>query len=108
MLVIECTTGLLRAENKLAKLVDRARAIRNSLDASGNGHVRVLPVIVTAREAASVQAEVPSAESTGVSVATKETLLDLLNTTVGVSDPQGLFERMWTAVQSRVVSGGPP
>jgi hypothetical protein len=106
MLVIECTIGLLRAENKLPKLVDRARAIRNSLDASGNGHVRVLPVIVTAREAASVQAEVPSAESVGVSVATKETLRDLLNATVGVSDPQGLFERMWTAVQSHSVSGG--
>ena len=104
MLVIECTTGLLRAENKLPKLIDRTRAIRSSLDASGNGHVRVLPVIVTAREAGSVQAEVPSAESSGVSVATKETLRDLLNTTVGVADPQGLFERMWTAVQSRVVT----
>jgi hypothetical protein len=104
MLVVECTTGLLRAENKLPKLIDRARAIRSSLDASGNSHVRVLPVIVTAREAGSVQAEVPSAESAGVSVATKETLHDLLNTTVGLSDPQGLFERLWTAVQSRVVS----
>jgi hypothetical protein len=37
--VIECTTGLLKAENKLGLLHARAAAVRQNLAASGNGSI---------------------------------------------------------------------
>ncbi len=43
--VIECTTGLLRADSKLPLLYDRTQAVRRALEASGHRHLRVLPVI---------------------------------------------------------------
>ena len=45
--VIECTTGLLKAENKLALLHDRSHAVRRALDASGARHLRLLTVMVS-------------------------------------------------------------
>jgi hypothetical protein len=45
--VVECTTGLLRAENKLPNLIHRTTAVRRQLDRSNNRHLRLLPVIVT-------------------------------------------------------------
>src|SRR3546814_15589325 len=47
--IVECTTGLLKAENKLAKLVERTEAVRKSLRTSGNHHLRVMPVIITSK-----------------------------------------------------------
>ena len=39
--VIECTTGLLKADNKLPLLVARAENVRRRLNQSGNRHLRV-------------------------------------------------------------------
>ena len=72
--VVECTTGLLKAENKLALLHARATAVRQSLSASNSSHLRVLPIIVTSRTAAEVQADMDSAERLGILVITRETL----------------------------------
>ncbi len=98
MLIIECTTGLLKAENKLSKLIERARAIRSNLDASGNGHVRVLPVIVSALERGAVDAERRLAIDSGVGVATRETLQEMLLRTIGVADSQLLFDEIWNSL----------
>jgi len=43
-LVVECTTGLLKADNKLPKLVERAEKVKRNLVNSGNGHLKVLCV----------------------------------------------------------------
>lgn len=72
--VVECTTGLLKAENKLALLHARTVAVRDSLAASNSSHLRVLPAIVTSRTAAEIQAEVEAAERLGVLVMTRENL----------------------------------
>jgi hypothetical protein len=47
--VIECTTGLLKADNKLPLLHDRAQAVRRALESSAHNQLRVLPVIVTTK-----------------------------------------------------------
>lgn len=54
--VIECTTGLLKADNKLPRLVERAETLRRRLDACGNRHLHVLPVIVTSKDREEVRA----------------------------------------------------
>ena len=109
MLIVECTTGLLKAENKLARLAERAQAIRQRLDSSGNGHVRVQPVIVTALERAAVEGEAVQAMASGISVATRETLRDLLARTVGVASAQAVFDEIWNAVRpaASLPPGGP-
>jgi hypothetical protein len=41
--VVECTTGLLKAENKLSLLHERAEAVRRSLAVSNRSHLHLLP-----------------------------------------------------------------
>jgi hypothetical protein len=72
--VVECTTGLLKAENKLALLHSRAAAVRRSLDASSNTIQRVLPVIVTSRTRSEVAPDIEAAEKLGIHVITREGL----------------------------------
>jgi hypothetical protein len=72
--VIECTTGLLKAENKLALLHARAEAVRKNLAASNNTYQRVLPVIVTSMTAAEVKADIEAAERLGILVIARENL----------------------------------
>ena len=77
-LVVECTTGLLKAENKLANLIDRTEAIRKRLASSGNSHLKLLPVIVTAKTKEEIKADLEQAQKKlGVLVVTRETLMDL-------------------------------
>ena len=55
--IIECTTGLLKAANKLPHLVERAEKTRQALIASGHGYLRVLPIIVTNKRRDEVKAD---------------------------------------------------
>jgi hypothetical protein len=70
--VIECTTGLLKAENKLALLHDRAEAVRRKLAGSNNAHLRVLPAIVTSKTLAEITPDIEAAEKLGAAVLTRE------------------------------------
>jgi hypothetical protein len=72
--IVECTTGLLKAENKLALLHARTAAVRESLAGSNSSHLHVLPAIVTSRTAAEIQAELEAAERLSVLVITRENL----------------------------------
>ena len=75
LVVIECTTGILKEDSKLPHLVQRTEKVRQSLAASGNQHVRVLPVLVTTKTRDEVKAELEQAYKLGVLVATKEILI---------------------------------
>ncbi|WP_156938154.1 hypothetical protein [Mesorhizobium sp. WSM3626] len=77
--VIECTTGLLRTENKLANLVARVNRVKEALRVSIHSGVKPLPVIVTSRTREEIAAEVETAEQLGVFVVTREGLLEALN-----------------------------
>ncbi len=89
--VIECTTGLLKADNKLPRLIERAETLRRRLDASGNRHLRVLPVIITSKDREEVKADLEQAEKLGVVVVTKESLLQALNRTLILPDAEGIY-----------------
>lgn len=77
--VVECTTGLLKAENKLANLVARTTRAKETLGTSIYRGARPLPVIVTARPRAEILAELEAAERLGVVVVTREGLTEALN-----------------------------
>ena len=107
--VIECTTGLLKAENKLALLVERAEALKRRLEASGNRHLRVLPIIVTSKMREEVRADLEQAERLGVVVMTRESLEDGLKRTLVLPDAEALFaegERTARAAQETHRTGG--
>ena len=89
--VIECTTGLLKAENKLSRLVERTEMLRRRLDASGNRHLHVLPVIITSKEREEIRADVEQAERLGVLVLTKESLHQAINRTLVLPDAERLY-----------------
>ena len=106
VLVVECTTGLLKAENKLAKLVDRAEVIRKRLDSSGNSHLKILPVIVTAKSRDEIRADLEQALKLGVVVVTKETLIERLSQTIVVTDADRIFEQALESIRPRQESLG--
>jgi hypothetical protein len=80
--VVECTTGLLKAENKLALLHDRTEAVRRKLAASNNAHLRVLPIIVTSKTATEIKPDVEVAERLGVLILTREGLDQAIDRTL--------------------------
>ena len=63
--IVECTTGLLRADNKLPKLVARYATVRQRLDRSNNGHVKLLPIMVSTLPREELKADLEQAEKLG-------------------------------------------
>lgn len=72
--IVECTTGILKAENKLALLHARTEVARKSLTNSNNTAQHVLPIIVTYKTTAEVAAELEAAERLGIFVVPRETI----------------------------------
>jgi hypothetical protein len=89
--VIECTTGLLKTENKLPRVIERAEMLRRRLDASGNRNLRVLPVMITSKNRDEIKADLEQAEKLGVVVVTKESLQETLNRTLVLPDPEKIY-----------------
>lgn len=89
--VIECTTGLLKADNKLPRLIERAEALRGKLELSGNRHLRVLPVIVSSKSREEVRADLEQAEKLGVLVLTKESLHQAIDRTLVRQDADQIY-----------------
>jgi hypothetical protein len=56
--VVECTTGLLKADSKMARVIERAERVRAQVQGSG---FRVLPVMVTSKTRADVKADLEEA-----------------------------------------------
>ena len=64
--IVECTTGLLlRADNKLPKLVARYATVRQRLNRSNNGHVKLLPIMVSTLPREELKADLEQAEKLG-------------------------------------------
>lgn len=101
VLVVECTTGLLKAENKLANLIDRTEAVKKRLASSGNGHLKLLPVIVTAKTKDEVKADLEQAQKLGILVVTQESLNELMQQTISAPDSEAIFARAWDSVQPK-------
>jgi Holliday junction resolvase len=91
ILVVECTMGILKEDNKLPHLVSRAEKIRNSLEISGYQSLRVLPIIVTTKPREEIKADLEQAYKLGVFVVTRETLAELLEQTKLIPDASRLY-----------------
>jgi uncharacterized protein (DUF4415 family) len=89
--VIECTTGLLKAANKLQHLISRSAALRRSLDASGYSFLRILPVMATSRTRSEVAADLADAEKLGVLVLTADNLTNAVKETLLLPNPDAMF-----------------
>jgi hypothetical protein len=98
--VIECTTGLLKAENKLALLHDRAEAVRRRLAVSNNTHLRVLPVIVTSKTVAEIRPDIEAAEKLGAACVTREGLDRLIDRTLLQPDADQIYAGAEQAVSA--------
>lgn len=98
LLVVECTTGLLKTQDKMAKLAARASQIRSYLASHDRSVGRVLSLEVTSLRSDAVVAEREAALKQGTAVFAQEELLELLQQTANHPDPDGLFQRIWDEV----------
>ncbi|MBI4995782.1 MAG: hypothetical protein HZC22_02560 [Rhodocyclales bacterium] len=106
--IVECTTSHLKAEFKLSKLVERAKTIRRKLDESGNSHLRVLPIIVTALGKDEVKADLDQARALGVAVVTREDLLSAVDQTVVQKNAEEIYAQAEASVLSKQTELGLP
>lgn len=90
--VIECTSGLLDKDDKLAKLVQRTNLIRKKLEETGFGYLLVQPVIITRLTRSEVSGHLEEAGKHDIAVICKEELTELLDRATFLPDPEGLFK----------------
>jgi len=108
--IVECTTGLLRADNKLPKLLARHSAVRARLDQSNNRHIKLLPIMISTLTKAELQADLEQAEKLGVGVLTREDLDQLVDRTVITNNADELFslaEKDIEALKTKSVGSEP-
>ncbi|MEY9731725.1 hypothetical protein [Bradyrhizobium yuanmingense] len=98
--IIECTTGLLKSENKLARLVARHATLRDRLDQSNNKHIKLLPIMVSTLPRAELQADLEQAERLGVLVLAREQLDQITPRTIITNNADELFQEAERRVQS--------
>lgn len=89
--VVECTTGQVKGESKLEKLVARAAAVRERLEKSNNMHLKVLPIMVTSMTQAEIAAGAQAARDHGVVVLAREDIFAALDRTLVLPRPDELF-----------------
>jgi hypothetical protein len=97
--VVECTTGLLKAENKLALLYQRTEAVRQSLKACNQLHLRVLPVIVTSRSREEAKPDIEQAERLGILVMTKDEFEQALLRTLAFPSADRMYEQAEASIR---------
>lgn len=102
VLVVECTTGLLKAQDKMAKVFERAGRVRRRLDASGNSSRRVLSVEVTALVKEDLKVEFEAARTQGIVVLAQEDLLGMLERTTLHADADAFFATLWSSAHAPV------
>jgi hypothetical protein len=98
--VIECTTGLLKADNKLPLLHDRAQAVRRALEASSHNQLRVLPIIVTTKTREEVRPDIDQAERLGILIVTRENLLQAVDQTIRMPTADQLYDQSFEAART--------
>lgn len=94
LLVIECTTGLLDQKDKLAKLVQRAQALRDALVRTGYPATAVHSVIVSALPREQLAAHFNSAHDHRVSVVAKEQLEQWYERRISALRPEEIFDQL--------------
>ena len=90
--VIECTVGLLDENDKLAKLVQRTKLIRERLNETGYGFLQLQPVIVTPLTRDEVTANLETAGKHNIAVVCRENVEAMLNQITLPLDAERLFQ----------------
>lgn len=96
--IIECTTGLLKAENKMALLNDRLQAVRKKLDGADSSHIRILPVMITSKSKEEVKADLDQAEKLEILVLTKDDFDEAITRTLVLPDADIFLDEGFKAV----------
>jgi hypothetical protein len=99
--LVECTTGLLKPDNKIPKLLQRAQLLRAKLEDSANGHLKVLAAMVTTKGRDEIAAELEQVERHGILVLTRENLEKACDDTLSLQDADQLFKRAIAAVEAQ-------
>lgn len=99
--VIECTTGLLSANDKLVKLVHRTTLIKDTLTKAGHVQIMIRPIIVTAYSKKQVEAELERAGESGVAVVCKENIEELLRRVTLPQNADALFQEAQRLIPPR-------
>ena len=89
--VVECTTGQIKGESKLERLVARAATVRERLEKSNNRHLKVLPLMVTSMTQAEVAIGTQAARVNGVVVLAREDLFAALDRTLILPRPDEIY-----------------
>lgn len=90
--VIECTVGLLDEKDKLAKLVQRTKLLKDKLLASGFGHLQAQSIIATPLRRGEIIANLDDAAKYDIAVISKENIEELLRQVSLPLNPERLFE----------------
>lgn len=98
--VVECTTGLLKTDQKLPLLVSRAEQVRQGIAASNNQHLRVLPVIVSSRPRAELAADMEQAEKLGILVLSREDIEAAVDRTLVQPNPEQIYDEAITKIEA--------
>lgn len=98
--VVECTTGVISTDKKVANLLGRRVRALERLSRSNHNAVKVLPIIVTSRGRAEVAQEIEPAQQRGVLVLTREDLIELLNQVETMPDPDSLYQQAEETLES--------
>ena len=94
--VVECTTGLLKAEHKMSRVVERTERVRRLMRQG----LKVLPVIATSLPRNDVKADLEAAEKLGVLVLAREQLEELLTLrSLGFPNADALYAEAERAVR---------
>jgi hypothetical protein len=93
LLIIDCTIRVPNENNKISKLLSRIEQIRTMLQSSGNTHIEILPVVITALSRNSIENDIRDAVQRGVVVLTKENIDNLLQRiTIPNAKPPAMLE----------------
>ncbi|WP_354307658.1 hypothetical protein [Sphingomonas trueperi] len=98
--LVECTTGVLKAGHKPSVLLGRAAAVRASLNATNNSHIKVYPIMVTTKLREEILPEIKEVMNSGVYVLTRDDLEALLIRTAIVNDANILLAEIEQVAES--------
>ena len=99
VIIVECTINQIEKEGKIGKLIHRSNLLKEQLKNSSYGHLRVMPVIITALSKKSVTG-IKTALQSGVLVLTKEDLVTAIDMTIINKDSDILFNKGWNTLIS--------
>lgn len=89
--VVECTTGLLKTDNKLPLLLARTETVKARLQSSNNQHLKVMPIMITSKTRLEIRADLEQAERLGILVVAAEDLAQLMTRTPVLPDADQIF-----------------